>query len=134
MASRSSIFIFTWLKILIIMSMCGFCLLFFSLFGNSTISLCTWLADVSFSDSSDWDGLELDEVNACVLLCWMGLGGIDTWLSTFFPDLNVWITLHWFNYWSSARLTWSEFRGFANGWLHKVPLGLSLYELASWLI
>jgi len=114
--------------------MCGFCLLFFSLFEYGTIGLCTWLADLSFSESSDWDGLELDEVNACMLSCWIGLGGKDTCLSTFFPDLNVWTILHWLNYWSSARWTWVEFLGFANSWLGKVLLGLSLCELASWLI
>ena len=131
MASRSGTFFFTWLKILIILSLCGFCLLFFSLFRNC---ICTWLADLSFSDSSDWDGLEVDEVDACVLLYWMGLGGIYPWLLTFFPDLNVWTTLHWLNYSYSARWIWLEFLEFVNGWLGKVPLGLSLCELDSWLI
>ena len=39
--------------------MCGFCLLFFSLLGNGTIGLYTRLVDLSVSDSSDLEGLEL---------------------------------------------------------------------------
>jgi len=115
MASRSDTFISTWLKISIILSICGFYLLFFSLFGNGSISLCTWLA------------------NLCVVVL-NGIEWIDTWLSTLFPDLNVWTILHWLNYWSSIRWTWLEFLGFLNCWLGKVSLGLSLCELASWLI
>jgi len=38
--------------------------------------------------------VELEEVNTCVGLCWIGVDGIDIWLSTYFPDPNVWTTLH----------------------------------------
>ena len=81
----------------------GFCLLFFSLLGNGTIGLYTWLVDLSISDSSGLEWLGLDEVDACVWLCWMELDGVDTWLSTFFSNLNVWMTLHWFNDWSQPN-------------------------------
>jgi len=37
----------------------------------------------------------LEEVDACV-----EFDGIDTWLSTCFPDLNVWTKLHWFGPWA----------------------------------
>jgi len=133
-ASRRGTFILTWLKISIIISMCAVCLLFFSLLGNGTIGLCTWLVDLSFSDSSDLKELGLDEVNAYVWLYWMGLDGVDTWLSTFFPDLNVWTILHWFNSWSLAKWVWWEFLGFVTGWLGKVPFSLSFCEVANWLI
>jgi len=44
---------------------------------------------LSFSDLSELEGIELEEVDASVLLCWIGVDGIDTLLSTYFPDLNV---------------------------------------------
>ena len=66
--------------------MCAFYLFVLNLFRNGTIGLCTWSADLFFSDSSDLDGVELEEVDACVSL------------------------------------------------LGKVPLGLSIYELANWFI
>ena len=134
MASRSGTFIFTWLKISIILSMCGLCLLFFNLLGNGTEGLYTWLVDLSVSDSSDLEGSRLDEMDAWVWLCWMRLDGVDTWLSNFFPDLNVWTTLYWFNDWFSAKWAYWEFLGFIIGWLGKVPFCLSFCGLANWLI
>jgi len=95
--------------------------------------LCTWLANLSFLDLYEFEGVELAKVDAFVGLCWIGFDGTDTWLSTCFLDLNVWTTLHWFNYWSWATLVWLEFLGFVRSWLGKVSLGLSLSELASWL-
>jgi len=41
--------------------------------------------------ASEVGGGELEGVDA-----WVGFGGIDTWLSTYFPDRNIWTTLHWF--------------------------------------
>jgi len=38
----------------------------------------------------------LEEVDACV-----GLDSVDAWLSTYFPDLNVWTKLYWFRSWAS---------------------------------
>ena len=101
---------------------------------NGTIGFCTWLVNLSVLGSSDLEGSGLDEVDACVWLCWMELDGVNTWLSTFFPNLNVWTTLHWFNYWSSAKWACWEFLGFITGWLGKVPFILSFFELANWLI
>jgi len=134
MESRSGTFIFAWLKISISLSMCEFCLLFFILLRNDIIGLCTWLVDLSFSDSSDLEGLRPNEVDACVWLYWIELDGVDTWLSTFFPDLNVWTILHWFNDWSSVKWACWEFLVFVTGWLGKVSFSLSSYRLANWLI
>ena len=70
-------------------------------------------------------------------LCWIVLDRIwwhQHLVINYFSDLNVWTTLHWFNCWSWATLVWLEFLWFVNGWLGKVPLSLSLSELARWLI
>ena len=109
-------------------------LIVFSLLENGIIGLCTWLVDLSVSDSSDLEELGLDEVDACVRLCWIEFDGFDNWLSTFFPDLNVWTILHWFNDWSSAKWVCWEFLGFIIGWLGKIPFCLSFCGLANWLI
>ena len=61
----------------------------------------------------------------------MGLDGIDTRLSTFFPYLNVWTTLYWLNDWSSAKWACWEFLGFIIGWLCKVPFASHFVD---WLI
>jgi len=61
--------------------MCAVCLLLIlSLFGS---------ADLFFFDLSELEGVELEEVDTYVGLCWIGFDGIDTWLSTYFYDLNV---------------------------------------------
>jgi len=49
---------------------------------NGLIGLCTCLADLSFC--LELGGVGLKEVDACV-----GFDGVDLWLSTCFPDLNV---------------------------------------------
>ena len=133
MASRSGTFIFTWLKISIIVSICAFFLFFFNLSGNGNIGLYTWLADLSLSDSSDWDEMELGEVDGCVVVL-NGIGWQRHLIINFLSWLNVWTTLHWLNYWSLAWWTWLEFLGIVTVWLGNILLGLSLYELASWLI
>jgi len=57
-------------------------LLFLSLFRNGAIGLSTCSADLFFC--SELGGVGLEEVDACV-----GFDGFDTWLSIYFPDLNV---------------------------------------------
>ena len=110
--------------------MCIILLLFLSLFGNGATGLWTFSAVLSLSESCE---LELD-VEVEVELDRVGVAGCETWLSTFFPHLSVWTTLHWLIWESWASKIWIEFFGLASGWLVKVPLGLSLRELASWLI
>ena len=95
------------------------------------VQLIDWLAFFRLI-RFEWSGTRRSGCLFMVVL--NGTGGIDTWLSIFLPNPNVWITLHWFNYWSSAKWAWIEVLEFINGWLGKVPLGLSLSELASWLI
>ena len=115
--------------------MCAFCLLLFlGLFGNGIIGLCAWSADLYFLDLSDLEESDLEKVDACIGLCWIGVDGIDSRLSTCFPDLGVETTLYWFNCSCWAKWAWLEFLGFVNDWLGKVPVGVSLSELASWLM
>jgi len=72
--------------------MCILLLLFLSLFGNGDIGLWTFSAVLSVSESC---GLELTDEEAEVELDGVGVVGCETWVSTFFPDRSVWITLHW---------------------------------------
>ena len=71
--------------------MCILLLLFLSLFGNGVIGLWTFSAVLSLSESFR---LELIDGEAEVKLDGVGVTGCEIWLSTFFPDLIVWITLH----------------------------------------
>ena len=73
--------------------MCVLLLLFLSLFENGVIGLWTFSAVLSLSESC---GLELIDGEAEVQLDGIGVAGCEkTWLSTFFPDLSAWTTLHW---------------------------------------
>ena len=66
--------------------------------------------------------------------CWVITGVEETWLSTCFPDLKIWTTLHWFGWLSWALWTGKKFFRLVNGWLGNAPFCLSLSELANWLI
>jgi len=71
--------------------MCILLLLFLSLFGNGSIGLWTFSAVLYLSESY---GLELLDGEAEVELDGIGVAGCKIWLSTFFPNLSVWTTLH----------------------------------------
>ena len=94
MASRRGTLIFCLVKHLkYILSICTVCLLLFlSLLENGAISLCTCSADLSFSDLLEVEEVELEEVEACVNLYWMGSDDIDI-INLFFRSQSVNIAL-----------------------------------------
>ena len=132
-ASRRGTFSFTWLNISSIFSMCMFLLLFLSLLGKGATGLWTCSVTVSLSDicGADWESWQMwkQEQDQCEwdfplvdlivhLFSWSksmnNIALVDLRILNFIHLIGV------------LRLTC--------GWLGKVPFGLSLRELANWLI